>query len=77
MGFFYHELFLMMRDKNESFPLQKTSDYNKESNDKEEAILEKFTPMRNVILNCVRDDSDFPNAYRWLYKYHTLNLQNI
>jgi hypothetical protein len=27
-------------------------------------------PMRSVILNCVRDDSDLPAAYRWLYKYH-------
>jgi hypothetical protein len=28
------------------------------------------TPMRSVIMNCVRDDSDLPAAYRWLYKYH-------
>jgi len=26
--------------------------------------------MRSIILNCVRDDSDLPLAYRWLYKYH-------
>jgi hypothetical protein len=26
--------------------------------------------MRSTILNCVRDDSDLPAAYRWLYKYH-------
>lgn len=32
--------------------------------------MEKFTPMRSVILNCVRDDSDLPAAYRWLYKHH-------
>jgi hypothetical protein len=29
-----------------------------------------FTPMRSFILNCVRDDSDLPAAYRWLYKHH-------
>lgn len=27
-------------------------------------------PMRSIIMNCVRDDSDLPAAYRWLYKYH-------
>ncbi|MCF8094936.1 MAG: hypothetical protein K9J79_06195 [Desulfobacteraceae bacterium] len=26
--------------------------------------------MRSIIMNCVRDDSDLPAAYRWLYKYH-------
>lgn len=25
---------------------------------------------RSFILNCVRDDSDLPAAYRWLYKHH-------
>ncbi|MCL6479482.1 MAG: acetyl-CoA hydrolase [Peptococcaceae bacterium] len=33
-------------------------------------MSKEFTPMRSVILNCVRDDSDLPAAYRWLYKYH-------
>ena len=27
-------------------------------------------PMRSVIMVAVRDDSDLPAAYRWLYKYH-------
>lgn len=26
--------------------------------------------MRSLIMNCVRDDSDLPAAYRWLYKNH-------
>lgn len=25
---------------------------------------------RSIIMNCVRDDSDLPEAYRWLYKNH-------
>ncbi|WP_143169432.1 acetyl-CoA hydrolase [Vibrio quintilis] len=31
---------------------------------------EAFQPMRSFILVSVRDDSDLPAAYRWLYKYH-------
>ncbi|CAM3534543.1 hypothetical protein VA7868_03871 [Vibrio aerogenes CECT 7868] len=31
---------------------------------------EPFQPMRSFILVSVRDDSDLPAAYRWLYKYH-------
>jgi len=27
-------------------------------------------PFRSYIMNCVRDDSDLPAAYRWLYKVH-------
>lgn len=27
-------------------------------------------PMKSIILNCVKDDSDLPAACRWLYKYH-------
>ncbi|HHD7473843.1 TPA: hypothetical protein ACOVJJ_004393 [Klebsiella oxytoca] len=27
-------------------------------------------PMRSIIMVSVRDDSDLPAAYRWLYKYH-------
>ncbi|XKM14046.1 hypothetical protein RCS94_02470 [Orbaceae bacterium ac157xtp] len=30
----------------------------------------KFEPMRSIIMVSVRDDSDLPKAYRWLYKYH-------
>jgi len=29
-----------------------------------------MNPTKSIILNCVRDDSDLPAAYRWLYKYH-------
>lgn len=29
-----------------------------------------FQPMRSFILVNVRNDSDLPEAYRWLYKYH-------
>ncbi len=25
---------------------------------------------RSIIMNCVKDDSDLPKAYHWLYKYH-------
>jgi hypothetical protein len=28
------------------------------------------TIMKSIILNCVRDDSDLPAVYRWLYKHH-------
>ncbi|WP_052364904.1 hypothetical protein [Halotalea alkalilenta] len=31
---------------------------------------ESFQPMRSFIMVSVRDDSDLPAAYRWLYKYH-------
>ncbi|MFE8048669.1 hypothetical protein RBA63_14780 [Brenneria goodwinii] len=31
---------------------------------------EPFKPMRSFIMVSVRDDSDLPAAYRWLYKYH-------
>lgn len=30
----------------------------------------KFQPMRSFIMVSVRDNSDLPAAYRWLYKYH-------
>jgi hypothetical protein len=30
----------------------------------------QVTPMRSMIMVSVRDDSDLPAAYRWLYKYH-------
>ncbi len=30
----------------------------------------KFQPMRSIIMVSVRDDSDLPAAYRWLYKDH-------
>ncbi len=29
-----------------------------------------WQPMRSVIMVSVRDDSDLPAAYRWLYKHH-------
>ncbi len=29
-----------------------------------------WQPMRSVLMVSVRDDSDLPLAYRWLYKYH-------
>ncbi len=29
-----------------------------------------IAPIRSIIMNCVRDDSDLPAAYRWLYKHH-------
>lgn len=32
--------------------------------------MANFNPMRSIIFNCVRDDSDLPAAYRWLYKHH-------
>lgn len=31
---------------------------------------EAFAPMRSFIFVSVRDDSDLPEAYRWLYKHH-------
>jgi hypothetical protein len=31
---------------------------------------ETFQPMRSFIMVSVRDNSDLPAAYRWLYKYH-------
>ncbi len=30
----------------------------------------KWQPMRSVLMVSVRDDSDLPAAYRWLYKHH-------
>lgn len=30
----------------------------------------EFKPMRSIIMNCVKDDSYLPAAYRWLYKVH-------
>jgi len=30
----------------------------------------QFQPMRSFIMVSVRDDSDLPLAYRWLYKFH-------
>ncbi|MCA8869230.1 MAG: hypothetical protein KDA67_11315 [Rhodobacteraceae bacterium] len=35
-----------------------------------EPEMPKWQPMRSVIMVCVRDDSDLPAAYRWLYKHH-------
>ena len=35
-----------------------------------EPRMPEWRPMRSVIMVCVRDDSDLPAAYRWLYKHH-------
>ena len=32
--------------------------------------IPQWRPMRSIIMVCVRDDSDLPAAYRWLYKHH-------
>lgn len=34
------------------------------------ASQQQSPPMRSIIMVSVRDDSDLPAAYRWLYKFH-------
>ncbi|MCE0493873.1 hypothetical protein [Vibrio salinus] len=38
--------------------------------DGQQQSIPQVTPMRSMIMVSVRDDSDLPAAYRWLYKYH-------
>ncbi|WP_319411443.1 hypothetical protein [uncultured Cohaesibacter sp.] len=33
-------------------------------------LFPQWQPMRSMLLVSVRDDSDLPAAYRWLYKHH-------
>lgn len=56
-----------------TFSLNTWATTEKSSSSHSTDVTESFVqvqPMRSIIMVSVRDDSDLPAAYRWLYKYH-------